>query len=200
MGKIHECKIDDLRPTQITVGMIEVHDKRKHIESLGHHERKQFLAEHPIPAVVGLEERLYVLDHHHLARALWDASIETGVFSIEADLSTLHHEAFWIEMNARQWVHPVDGAGKRQDPDALPKHIKGLVDDAYRSLAGYVRNAGGFVKTDTVFAEFLWADFFRRHIRIEPGREGFDAAVARGLELAHSAEARQLPGFRAAKD
>ena len=195
MGKLHECEIHRLHPTQITVGMIEVHDKRKHIETLGHHELKHYLAERPIPAVFGPERKLHITDHHHLARALWDANVETGMFSVEADLSDLTLEAFWIEMDARRWVHPVDKAGKRHPPDALPKHIDSLVDDPYRSLAGYVRNAGGFQKTDTAFAEFLWADFFRQHIRIGTTREEFDAAVQKGLELAHSAAARHLPGF-----
>jgi hypothetical protein len=195
VSKLHECEIDRLRPTQITVGMIEVDDKRKHIERLGHHERKKYLAERPIPAVFGPEGKLYITDHHHLARALWEAKVEAGLFWVEADFSDFDRESFWAEMDAHHWVHPVDTAGKRLAPDTLPKHIKGLVDDPYRSLAGYVRNAGGFQKTATAFAEFLWADFFRRHIRIGPTREEFDAAVRRGLELAHSAAARHLPGF-----
>ena len=195
MAKLHECEIDGLHPTQITVGMIEVHDKRKEIEGLGHHARKRYLAERPMPAVFGPKGRLYITDHHHLARALCEARVETGLFSVEADLSDLHPEAFWTEMDARRWVHPVDTAGKRLGGDALPNHIKGLVDDPYRSLAGYVRNAGGFEKTDTAFAEFSWADFFRRHIRVGPTREGFEAAVRSALELAHSAAARHLPGY-----
>jgi len=178
--------------------MIEVHDKRKHLEDLGHHQRRDFLAAHPIPAVIGPEGKLYVTDHHHLGRALWEASVETGVFLVEADLSELHPEPFWAEMAARHWVHPIDAQGTRHGVDALPKHIKGLVDDPYRSLAGYVRNAGGFEKTDTAFAEFLWADFFRRRIRIGSKREDFDRAVRAALELAHSAAAKDLPGFLAA--
>jgi hypothetical protein len=73
--------------------------------------------------------------------------------------------------------------------------VKGLVDDPYRSLAGYVRNAGGYVKTDAVFAEFLWADFFRHRVRIGPGRAGFEAAVQRAMALAHDPAAGELPGF-----
>jgi hypothetical protein len=195
VSKLHECEIDRLHPTQITVGMIEVEDKQTHMEALGHHQRKKYLAEHPIPAVFGPEGKLYIIDHHHMARALWEAKVEAGLFWLEADFSDLHREAFWVEMDTRRWVHPVDKAGKRLAPDALPKHIKGLVDDPYRSLAGYVRNAGGFEKTPTAFAEFLWADFFRRQIRIGSTREEFDTGVRTGIELAHSVAARHLPGF-----
>ena len=34
MSKVHECKIEHLRPTQITVGMIEVEDKFEHISKI----------------------------------------------------------------------------------------------------------------------------------------------------------------------
>jgi hypothetical protein len=46
----------------------------------------------------------------------------------------------------------------------IPKSIKGLDDDPFRSLAGELRSAGGFAKDTTPFSEFLWADFLRRRI------------------------------------
>ena len=195
MSKLHECEVAKLHPTQITVGMIEVHDKAKHLGRLKHQERRDYLCGHPIPAVFGPEGKLHITDHHHLGRALWEAGVESGFFLVEADFSELHPQTFWAEMDARRWVHPVDSTGKRQSTDSLPKHIKDLVDDPYRSLAGYVRNAGGYEKTPTAFAEFLWADFFRSRIRVGPEREDFEAAVREALSLAHGAAARHLPGF-----
>jgi len=195
VAKLHECKVADLRPTQITVGMIEVHDKKKHLEKLGHHERREYLEAHAIPAVFGPEGVLYITDHHHLARALWEAGIESGLFLVEADFTAVHPRAFWVEMDDRHWVHPIDAEGKRRGVDALPTHVKALVDDPYRSLAGYVRDAGGFVKTKTAFAEFLWADYFRHRVRIGPGRDGFEAAVKEALALAHDPAACHLPGY-----
>ncbi len=200
MAKLHECRVADLRPTQITVGMIEVHDKKKHLEELGHHERRDYLEAHAIPAVFGPEGALYITDHHHLARALWEAGSESGLFLVEADFTAVHPRAFWVEMDDRHWVHPIDADGRRHDVDALPAHVRGLVDDPYRSLAGYVRDAGGFAKTGTAYAEFLWADFFRHRVRIGPGRDGFDAAVKKALVLAHDPTARSLPGFVPAQD
>ncbi len=81
---------------------------------------------------------------------------------------------------------------------ALPKHIDQLRDDPYRSLAGYVRNAGGYEKTPTAFAEFLWADFFRPRVRIGPTRADFEVAVKKALTLAGSKEASKLPGYKSA--
>lgn len=53
MAKLREALIHDLHPTQITVGMIEVHDKKKHLAALSAAEQKAFMQAHPIPAVVG---------------------------------------------------------------------------------------------------------------------------------------------------
>lgn len=195
MADLHECRIDRLHPTQITVGMIEVHDKREHLRGMHHDARRDYLREHAIPAVVGPEDKLYLIDHHHLGRALHDEDIEHGFFLIEADLSLLAEQKFWDEMAQRHWAHPVDERGERRDPKAIPKHLAKLIDDPYRSLAGYVRNRSGYEKTHTPFAEFLWADFFRARLRIAEGRDAFLAAVEHALRLARSPEAKALPGW-----
>ncbi|MBO9663329.1 ParB-like protein [Dokdonella sp.] len=198
MAELHECEIARLRPTQITVGMIEVEDKRKHLDAMGHRERKDFLEARPIPAVSGPGDKLYITDHHHLARALSDGGYDSGYFLIEADLSSLALEAFWKTMQEQRWAHPIDASGQRQSTDDIPHHVDKLVDDPYRSLAGYVRERGGYAKTPTAFAEFAWADFFRPRVVIGPKRRDFDAAVEQALALAHSAAAKALPGYLAA--
>jgi hypothetical protein len=199
MAELHECQIARLRPTQITVGMIEVEDKRKHLDAMGHHERRDFLQARPIPAVSGPDGKLYITDHHHLARALSDGGYDSGYFLIEADLSTLAPDAFWKTMQERRWAHPIDARGQRQSTDDIPHHVGKLVDDPYRSLAGYVRERGGYAKTPTAFAEFVWADFFRPRVVIGPQRRDFDAAVGQALAIAHGAAARELPGYLAAE-
>jgi hypothetical protein len=73
-----------------------------------------------------------------------------------------------------------------------------LRDDVYRSLAGFVRSAGGYTKTPTAFAEFAWADFFRHRITIGPTHEDFKQAVAQALTMAKSTVARNLPGYSGA--
>lgn len=198
MAELHRCEIAKLRPTQITVGMIEVEDKRRRLEAMGHHERKDFLEARPIPAVFGPDGKLYITDHHHLARALSDGGYDSGYFLIEANFSQLAPEAFWKSMCERRWAHPIDAYGRLQSIDDIPHHVDGLLDDRYRSLAGYVRERGGYAKTPTAFAEFAWADFFRPRVIIGPTRRDFDGAVEQALALAHSAEAKALPGYLAA--
>ena len=64
--------IDELHPTQITVGMEEVRAKRKEWRAKGDDRAGAFLGRHLIPVVLGPKSRSYVIDHHHLARALFD--------------------------------------------------------------------------------------------------------------------------------
>jgi hypothetical protein len=189
-------EIRRLRPTQITVGMIEVHDKRARLESLKKHEQQELLAAHPIPAVWGPDDKLYITDHHHLGRACSEAGIETGFFWIEADYCKVPIAQFWPKMDTAKWVHPIDQNGTLRGFEDIPDHLEKLHDDPYRSLAGYVRNAGGYDKTPTAFAEFQWADFFRPRVVIGPTRAEFEACVERAVKLATSPEAAQLPGYK----
>ena len=198
MAKLHEVEIHRLRPTQITVGMIEVHDKRAKLEALKKHEQRDFLQAHPIPAVWGPDGKLYITDHHHLGRAASEAGVDTGFFWIEGDFSQLPIAQFWPKMGAARWAHPIDQNGKRRSFEEIPDHLEKLRDDPYRSLAGYVRDAGGYDKTPTAFAEFLWADFFRPRVIIGPTRAEFEEAVKKGLVLATSIAAAALPGYKGA--
>jgi hypothetical protein len=194
--KIQEASIQNLHPTQLTVGMIEVGDKKKHLASMKPQEQQDFMKSRPMPAVIGPKGRLYVTDHHHLGRAALEAGVASGFFLVEADLSSCSLDDFWKEMNKNCWVHPLDENGVRHCYSAIPDHLGKLIDDAYRSLAGYVRDAGGYEKTPTAFAEFVWADFFRRSIPIEDLKTDFQAAVRNALPLAQSHLAKGMPGFK----
>jgi hypothetical protein len=196
VAKLHEVEIHRLRPTQITVGLIEVEDKRSKLEALKKHEQQDFLEAHPIPAVWGCDGKLYITDHHHLGRAACEAGIETGFFLVEDDFSKVPIAQFWPRMSAARWAHPIDEHGRRRPFTEIPDHLEQLRDDPYRSLACFVRNAGGFDKTPTAYAEFLWADFFRGRVVIGPTRADFDNAVKKALALASSDAAASLPGYK----
>jgi len=196
VAKLHEVEIHRLRPTQITVGLIEVADKRSMLEALKKHAQRDFLEEHPIPAVWGPDGKLYITDHHHLGRAASEASIDSGFFLVEDDFSKLPIAQFWPKMSAARWAHPIDEHGRRRPFTEIPDHLEQLRDDPYRSLACFVRNGGGFDKTPTAYAEFLWADFFRSRVVIGPTRADFDSAVNKALALAGSDAAASLPGYK----
>ena len=62
-------------------------------------------------------------------------------------------------------------------------------------LANRVHEAGGYAKSATPFAEFLWADFLRARIGAGPPRRGSPLAVRTGVKLARSTAARYLAGL-----
>ena len=62
---LHSVDIADLRPTQMTVGMREVEQKRKEWRTLDVSKTGGFLGRHMIPVVRGPKSRNYVVDHHH---------------------------------------------------------------------------------------------------------------------------------------
>ncbi len=76
-------------------------------------------------------------------------------------------------------------------PGELPKTVAAMTDDPYRSLAWAVNSEGGYEDSDVPYADFYWADFFRERIDIRD----FKKATAEGVKLAHSPEAKGLPGY-----
>ncbi|HLH51621.1 MAG TPA: ParB-like protein [Roseiarcus sp.] len=192
---LHSTPVAALRPTQLTVGMREVLQKRKAWREHPPEKRVQFLRAHMIPAILGPGKEYFVIDHHHLARALYDEGQKDVFVTIVADLHKLDDGAFWTVLDFRAWAHPYDARGKRRDFSDLPKSVKGLKDDPYRSLAGELRRVGGFAKDTTPFSEFLWADFLRRRIKPKQIERDFDAILEKALALAKSAEADYLPGW-----
>ena len=196
MVKTMSVRIEQLRPMQATVGMLEVNAKKKHLAQLDEKTLKAFLKGAPIPTVIGKHDSHYVIDHHHLARALLDAGITKAFAMVADDLSDLPEDKFWDTVIERQWVHPYDERGILRALSAIPDKISALSDDPYRSLAAFVRDAGGYLKTPSPFAEFQWAEFYRTRIPMWTNEFQFKAAVEQGVHLAWSPDARTLPGFR----
>jgi hypothetical protein len=192
---LNTVMIDDLRPTQMTVGFREVAEKRREWRERSDKGAGKFLGSHMLPTVLGPKQRYFVLDHHHLALALHRAGQTEVLVTVAADLSALAKAAFWTYLDNRAWCHPYDAAGRRRDFDAMPKKISDLVDDPYRSLAGELRRAGGFAKDTTPFSEFLWADFLRTRVRAKQIEDRFSAALEKAMLLAKSEEAGYLPGW-----
>ena len=187
--------IRDLRPTQMTVGMREVHRKQAEWRSRKLGEQGAWLGAHMIPVVVGPGGAPWVIDHHHLARAIHDEGVETVLVSVVASLEHVSKKRFFAFMVARNWLHCYDDEGRRRDWDDLPRHVGKLVDDPYRSLAGELRRAGGYAKSEAPYTEFLWADFFRDRIKRPLVESKFEKAIAKALVLARSQHAAYLPGF-----
>jgi hypothetical protein len=185
-----------LRPTQMTVGMREVKEKRKRWrERKSKRKQAELLGKHMIPVVHGPDKRYYVIDHHHLARALHEEGVKDVLVTVVADLTMVDREAFWVVLDDRRWVYPYNAKGERQHYRDIPKTVVDLKDDPFRSLAGELRRVGGFAKDTTPFSEFLWADFLRRRLSRNSVEENFGRAIEKALALAKSKDAVYLPGW-----
>ena len=130
------------------------------------------------PAVIGPGGEYFIIDHHHLGIALIEQGVKDGYVAVLDDLSWLELPVFWRTMEFRSWSHPYDRRGRRCDYREMPRRLKDLQDDPYRSLAGLVRRAGGYAKDEAPFVEFLWADYFRPRVsgEADPARAGPRAA------------------------
>jgi hypothetical protein len=180
--------------------MREVKEKRKRLrEHWRKHKSKKklgvFLGRHMIPVVLGPDKRHYVIDHHHLARALHEEGVEDILVTVIADLTMVDRDAFWGVLDNHRWAYPYDAKGQRQHFRDIPKTVADLKDDPFRSLAGELRRVGGFAKDTTPFSEFLWADFLRRKMSRTSVDANFEKAIEKALALAKSKDAIYLPGW-----
>ena len=201
-AKLHLVRVEvaRLRPTQMTVGAIEVAGKRKQWSTLKPKERDQLLSDHWFPTVLGPRGECFIVDHHHLGQALVQEKVKSAWALQLADFSGMQTPLFWRLMSFRQWAHPCDETGAICDYSAIPDKLGELRDDPYRSLAGAVRHAGGFAKDSAPFSEFLWADYFRTEFKpkqLQPDATGVIShrIVEKAVESARSLKAQNLPGW-----
>lgn len=192
---LHPVEIAALRPTQMTVGLREVDRKRAEWRKRAERDGPDFLGRHMIPVILGPKSVPYVIDHHHLARALHEEGVSHVLVSVVADLHYLKKTVFWTFMDNRNWLHPFDAEGVRNSHDELPKRIGAMKDDPYRSLAGEVRRSGGYAKDNTPYSEFLWADFLRRRVSPKLVEKDFERAVGKAMAAAAQQDAAYLPGW-----
>src|SRR5690606_27068718 len=143
------------------------------------------------------DKNFYVIDHHHLSRAVLTAGYNKIYATIIWDMSSLSMNDFWTEMQQRGFVYLKNERGQNIEYSQLPQKISELGDDTYRSLAGAVRHKDAYSKDPTPFAEFKWDDFFRGKIAIHDEEKSFKEAIEKALILAESPDTQNLPGYHA---
>lgn len=201
VGDVGFLPIEALLPTQIAIGEREVSRKLKKYNQKTKEERRRYLLKHPVPVVVGPEGEYYIVDHHHLIRVLWELGKSRAFVRIVGKVTGNNKVEFWKLMFRKNLAYPFDEQGNgplsaREFIKLVSRHVSGMKDDLYRSLAGAVRDKGGFLKNEgDYFIEFAWANFFRTRISIDPGKKGFKQAIQEGLEWSESPEASHLPGY-----
>jgi hypothetical protein len=191
----HPVGIAELKPTQMTIGMQEVRTRAAELRVVAMQGEDKLVRKHVIPVVKGPKSKYYVIDHHHLCRAMQLSGHDQVSVTVVLNLARLEKDAFWVYMDNRGLTHPFNDEGKRCGYRDLPKSIEDLADDPFRSLAGALRRKGGYAKDTTPFSEFLWADFLRRRIGRKDVEKDFDAALEAALALAKKTDADYLPGW-----
>lgn len=201
-----------IHPTQCTVGYAEVAVK---MEELTKYEKNgeliKYLKGKDIPCVLGPDNVIYITDHHHMGLALTILAAEWQelninktkeenpftkcTFNILYDFSksNLPKKAFFKVLASLKFIHNYDENGI--EVAEIPKRLIDLKNDHYRSLAGFVRKSGGYKKIDKAYLEFEWADFFRKHISLEEIESDIKESVTKGVQLALSEKANELPGW-----
>jgi hypothetical protein len=192
---LNPIPLADLRPTQITVGLREVGEKRRQWRAQADEKGSEFLGRHMIPVVRGPKNRHYIIDHHHLCRALLDEGVKDILVNVVADLRAIKKQSFWVYLDNRGWCHPYGKDGHRADFAEIPTLVSKMADDPYRSLAGELRRAGGFAKDETPFSEFIWADALRQRVKVKLLEEDFAAALTAAMTFAKTKNADYLPGW-----
>ena len=188
--------IAELHPTQITVGLREVAQKRLRWRSRFQRAGRGGPPPVVAPVVRGPGGVLYLIDRHHLVRALEEEGVRDVLIRPIADFTALHTDEFWRALDRRGWCHPYDAEGRRRGFTDIPSGVWALQDDPYRSLASALRRAGGFAKKRAPFSEFAWADFLRRRVPYDAIANGFECALGQALFLAGTSAARDLPGWK----
>lgn len=195
-----QLKIDQLRPTQVTHGMREIQDKTNAYRSLAGHDLEMAIAEKPVPVVLGPRGAPFVIDHHHVATALWRADVQRVPVVLVRDLSSLSKAEFWLTLENNHWTYPYDANGHRVAFSDMREHVWELIDDEFRSLSASVRDAGGYERTTVPLAEFRWADFFRCNLPAPNSDAEFKALIKEAVKLARNELALGLPGYTGPAD
>ena len=192
-------KILTLKPTQLAIGMLEVRRKIHELKKMNAEKLLREIKDNPLKAVLAPNGDIYVVDGHHRALAYWFFGLRKVPVKIGYRFpKAMSCTQFWKKMYKKDWAHPYDQSGDGpRDPVYFAQDIRGIGNDPYRSLAYLAREAGAYKKTDITFADFLWADFFRKRNLLSCNYEpDFKRALPKTLKAARSKKARYLPGYK----
>ena len=187
----------DLRPTQFVLGMKEIEYKVETIAKFSKKEWELYRDDHVIPVVKGPRKQIYMIDHHHFARACWELGLKDFKIEVKKDLTTYSPQQFWNFMIRKEWTYLHDQFGMGpHSPEALPADVRCMADDPYRSLAWAMIDRGAIKKEELPFFEFQWAAFFRLNLPIQlHSKSDFSKSLELAAALSTSKSANHLPGF-----
>lgn len=196
-----EVALAELQPTQLCVGLAEVHSRRDDFRRENSAERRGYLKEKPVPLVRSGDGGLWMVDRHHRLRALIELDATATTFGyVVLQLDQSHRDDVLAALQERGWLYLFDGRGRGPlAPTVLPRRLEDLQDDPYRSLVWKLKREGVIAPAPLIpFHEFRWGAWLRSR-RLPPfSSRRLDAALPVARALARSSSASQLAGWQGA--
>ena len=195
VGNWCEIGIDALHPTQGGVGQIQVDETQATLADMSAKQLDKLMKKKEIPVVIAPDGSYWLVDRHHLTKALWQQGVKDARVKV---IGRLQDKAnFWSQMQNNHWAWLKDEKGQRLTPEHLPTSIDKLPDYPYRTLAGLLQNAGYFRKDKQVyFVEFAWASWLGKQMQWMPvDSANLAARLQQAKRLACGSDAKELPGY-----
>ncbi|HHC5060967.1 TPA: ParB-like protein [Aeromonas veronii] len=195
VGNWCEIGIDALHPTQGGVGQIQVDETQATLAGMSAKQLDKFMKKKEIPVVIAPDGSYWLVDRHHLTKALWQQGVKDARVKV---IGRLQDKAnFWSQMQNNHWAWLKDEKGQPLTPEQLPTRIDKLPDYPYRTLAGLLQNAGYFRKDKRVyFVEFAWASWLGKQMQWVPvDSANLAARLQQAKRLACGSDANDLPGY-----
>lgn len=190
-----------LRPGQGGVGILDVDQREALVREMAADPQllKRYLKDNRMDVVISPSGEYHLIDGHHHALAMQRAGIKNVHVRVVKNFSGWTQAEFWEEMRKRGWVRLKDEKGNPIPISKLPKTVRGLKNDPYRSLARAVQSSGAVEDVGVTMAEFEWADFFRKRIPIEELEKDWEGSVKKSIQLSFQKQTENFPGHVAVK-
>ncbi|MGL5305461.1 MAG: ParB-like protein [Aeromonas veronii] len=195
VGNWCEIGIDALHPTQGGVGQIQVDETQATLAGMSAKQLDKLMKKKEIPVVIAPDGSYWLVDRHHLTKALWQQGVKDARVKV---IGRLQDKAnFWSQMQNNHWAWLKDEKGQPLTPEQLPTSIDKLPDYPYRTLAGLLQNAGYFRKDKQVyFVEFAWASWLGKQMQwMAVDSANLAARLQQAKRLACGSDASNLPGY-----
>ena len=129
---------------------------------MGPADLEALLKKKPIPYVRGPGKQIYIVDHHHLARALWSLKDSRGDSwrSTRGLVRQGDQGILALDGVASTIAGPSTPKAIARPYAAIPTSIADLTDNIWRTLGRGLRGKA-FEDLDTPYQEFMWGDYFR---------------------------------------
>jgi hypothetical protein len=192
-----ECtgKIAELHPTQPQVGRKEVNFKIKLYGKMRKKDPEAFeklKKEKIVPVVIGPDENLYLVDHHHTSLALWQVGEDEVYMKVQANWSKMlknqpmekRMKKFWQRMEKSGWAWLEREDGTRVDPLGadMPHHLAETDNSRIRGLVWKLLQDKHIEAQEVDYYEFMVGKYLNeKGIAVKAGN--FKKAYNEAVEL-----------------